>query len=337
VQIVTYGALGDVAPLFASLRASTLAPARVRVWHNGPRFDEAPSLAGVDELGTDGTNLGFGGGHNRLFATAEADVVVLANPDLVLEPRCLERLVAACARDPDAVLVAAALADEARPPRVNAFAQRLTYDLVGFNPDRGRPFEALLTAGPVAPADAYVAPSGALFAVNRRRWEALGGGPLFPESLFLYLEDVALGLRVRWRGGRLALAPEAWAVHAWSRTTGQRSALKLYHVERNRLWLLRAIAGPARTVGRLPFTGLRYGAYATARLRPGRDAGPAPEGPGALAELRALGPALARALRDGLWAPLPDELVRYLGPAPERQIDRRFYAPLGDQLRDPTA
>src|SRR6185503_11594056 len=109
---------------------------------------------------------------------------------------------------------------------------------------------------------------------------------------FLYAEDVALWVKVRRARGEIRFRPEAWAEHAWSTSTGQRSALKLYHVERNRLWLARALLGDLRAAALLGFTGLRYAAYLATARRDDRAPG------------KPLRDALLRGLRDGMLGPL---------------------------------
>jgi GT2 family glycosyltransferase len=326
VHVVSYGDADDLAPLIASLGRQTLAPARVRIWHNGPAFPLA--LPAPIEVSGDGGNNGFGAGHNRLLARPGSDIVVLANPDLELDPACLERLRAAF-DDPDVVVGSALLVD--REGRVNAFGLDLTADLLGVNVDRGRAPDAVAAE----PTHDHLAPTGGLFAVHRARLARRTAGSfevraLFPESLFLYLEDVALGLKLRAAGARIAFAPEARAVHRWSASTGARSALKLYHVERNRLWLARALLGDVAAVGALPVTALRYASYALGAVRAGRALGDARAG--------GLMRALLRGVAHGLGRPVPDELRRYLaGVRLPLSLLRRYLAPWRVQLGDPTA
>ena len=328
--MVAYGAQEALSPLLASAGRQTLQPSRIRVWDNGPGQGVGPAVAGAAgvEVHRSAANLGFGEGVNRLFALAESEVVVVANPDLALDPACVQRLAAALEDDPEAVVAGGALADTGQPARVNAFGQRLTWDLVGINTDRGLPFDAFLAAAPRGEAG-YLGPSGALFAVHRRRFLARVGGPLFPASFFLYMEDVALWVRLRRAGVRILFCPAASATHGFSLSTGARSALKLYQVERNRLWLLRALSGRPLAAALLPFTALRYLSYLLGRRAPARaEAAPA----------SALAGAFARALRDGLFGPLPADVAGWFGPPPGLAGLgglARYRARLRDQLRDP--
>jgi GT2 family glycosyltransferase len=271
-----------------------------------------PALAGAEVTGS-GENLGFGEGINRLVASSSARFLVIANPDLVLEPGCVAALVDDLEAHPDAVVAGGLLLDG--QDRVNAYGQRLTADLLGVNTDRGA-----LPAS-LGDDDSYLGPSGALFALARERWQERIGGPLFPRSLFLYLEDVALWIKLRRAGAGIRFCPRARALHAWSVSTGQRSARKLYFVERNRLWLSRALLGDAGALARMPFTALRYGAY----LAQAGAAGPRESG---------LAKAFAGALRDGWLQPVPEDLRAYL-PRGEAGALGGHFARLRDQLRNP--
>jgi len=298
-------------------------PSSVRIWHNGPSFP--PPLVDGAEIFHCGDNLGFGEGVNRLVEQVESDHAVVANPDLDLDEHCVERLWTEMAGHPRAMVSAAALASGDADRRVNAYGQRLTADYLGICPDRGRSWPAFLAQAPDEVANAperYLGPSGGLFALNCREWRARIGGPLILRSFFLYMEDVALWIRLRLHGAEIRFCPTAWASHAWSASTGQRSAKKLYHVERNRLWLLRALFGTPRAAGLLPMTALRYAAY----LARARSVGPGGSG---------LAKALQLALSEGLRGAVPAELGEYFRGCDASALPRSFFASLREQLANP--
>jgi len=70
---------------------------------------------------------------------------------------------------------------------------------------------------------------------SRGVFEALGG---FDERYFCYFEDVDLGARLRSRGGRVVLTPEAVVRHVGSASSRTLSGFAEYHGTRNRLWTL---------------------------------------------------------------------------------------------------
>jgi GT2 family glycosyltransferase len=203
---------------------------------------------------------------------------------------------------------------------VNAYGLRLTEDWLGINVDRGRRWEefsrdALRGAAP------YLGPSGALFALNREEWDRIAGGPIFPRSFFLYMEDTIYGVRLRMLGAEVRFRPDAFASHAWSVATGKRTAEKLRLVERNRLWMVRAARGRARALASLAWTGVRYSSYLLERGR-SRDGGGAAS-------------AFSRAVRDGLLGELPADVRDYLRDVADRPLPRWCFASLRDQLRNP--
>lgn len=329
VLTVTYGDNRDLQRLLRSLEVQTQKIGRLWVWHNGPLpFDKslvAPARLRVEVLQI-GDNLGYGAGINRIWSKSQSSIAVVVNPDVELHRDCIAQLVAGFHGDEPTVIVGGLL--EGRDGKVNASGLSLTFDGVGIDVHRGQrvdqvqPFDGGTVANPLAP-------SGALFAVRRNSWASIGGGSkLFPESLFLYCEDLALGLRVRQLSGRIEFCTLPLGIHDFSASTGRRSELKLYHVERNRLWLQRVLGGRVRALSRMPFTGLRLGAYWCAQKIKRAEA---PGGDGAK-----LSRALLRGWRDGLFADVPEELRGYLSGGSAIDL-RPFIAPLSAQLKDPTA
>ena len=60
---------------------------------------------------------------------------------------------------------------------------------------------------------------------------------LFDADFFLYCEDTDLGLRARWNGWECVYVPDAVVEHHYSQSSGAASILKVWHIERNRLWV----------------------------------------------------------------------------------------------------
>ena len=264
--------------------------------------------------------MGYGEGINQLLSRSQATTCVVATDDVVLDPHCVERLAAEMDEHPRTVAVGCALIGGDR--RVNAYGLRLTEDWLGINVDRGRSWDDFASTAPRGAAR-YLGPSGALFALNREEWERIGGGPLFPRSFFLYMEDVMLGIRLRLLGAEVRFRPDAFATHAWSVATGKRHVDKLRLVERNRLWMLRAARGRAAAGATLVWTALRYGSY-LAHRGSGERTGNAPR-------------AFWRAVREGLFTELPADVAAYLGGCEGGSLPRWCFASFRDQMRNPVA
>jgi GT2 family glycosyltransferase len=61
---------------------------------------------------------------------------------------------------------------------------------------------------------------------------------LFDEHHFAYGDDIDIGIRGRLAGWGCLFVPTAIVYHMYSATTGKYSPMKLYLVERNRLWIV---------------------------------------------------------------------------------------------------
>ena len=306
------------------------------------------------------------GGHEPSVFPSKTTHTLCVNPDVTLEPHALKALCHRIDTPSRPVLLGAALIHDTAhdtthdtngeddagsdiheaPTRkianrhVNAYGMCLTHDGVGINVDRHRSVDELGTDKAISP---YLCPTGALFLLDVGQWKQHLGPILFAESLFLYMEDVALGIRARGTGLDIAFVPEPLGQHRFSASTGQRSALKLYYVERNRVWVLRTVLGTLGAWGRLPFSILRYGAYAISMARASREPNVASSkeapkldpqpGPSPFGLLKTL----AKAWWHGYLRPVPDGLTDYLKDCDPAVCFHPFVAPLSEQLKDPTA
>ncbi|MEA2196963.1 MAG: hypothetical protein QOJ25_1014 [Solirubrobacteraceae bacterium] len=176
-------------------------------------------------------NVGFAAGANLGAAAAQGELVVLLNPDARVQPGW-----AAAMRAPFAGPWAGwmALVTMHEGSVINTSGGVLHFTGLGWAGQVGES----LTEAPRTPTEVGFL-SGACMAVPRATWTAAGG---FPEQFFMYCEDVDLSLRLRLRGGRLAVIPDAVAVHDYSFDKGE---VKWRMLERNR-WatILRTYPGP---------------------------------------------------------------------------------------------
>ena len=162
-------------------------------------------------------NRGFAGGANaglmRAFLDG-AEHAVLLNDDLLVEPGCVQELVAAAGEG------------GAASPRIDgppgfAFAGGELELERGF----GRHVDG---------ANDYL--SGACLCISHTAWERVGP---FDEELFLYYEDVDWCLRARALGVPLTVALDAHAAHSGGASSGgEQGETWAYYSTRNRLWLL---------------------------------------------------------------------------------------------------
>lgn len=160
------------------------------------------------------TNSGFSGGHNQGIAAIAADHYLLLNSDAVLRPGFLRAILAAAETRPDAGLIAPRIETDAGEVQVSQFRFHNPWSELERAAGAG-PVSRLLQ-GRVVALPPPVAPSEiewASFACILLRGEMVARlGPM-DEGYFLYYEDAEYCLRARRAGWRIALAPEAVAVH----------------------------------------------------------------------------------------------------------------------------
>ncbi len=170
---------------------------------------ELARLAPSARLITLEENIGFAGGVNRGAAAAHGELLVLLNPDTVVQPGWAEAIRAPWGGSLAAWMALVLLEDGAT---INTSGGVLHFTGFGW---AGQVGESAVQA-PRGPAEVGFL-SGACLAIPRASFEAAGG---FAEHFFMYCEDVDLSLRLRLSGGRLALVPEARVAHRYEFVKG---------------------------------------------------------------------------------------------------------------------
>jgi N-acetylglucosaminyl-diphospho-decaprenol L-rhamnosyltransferase len=182
--------------------------------------DELVRLAPEARLIRLGENVGFAAGANRGVDAARGDLVVLLNPDAVVQPGWLEAIRAPWG-GPWSGWMGLVLLDGGRT--INTSGGMLHFTGFGWAGQVGES----VAAAPSAPSEVGFL-SGACLAVPRATWHELGG---FSDHFFMYCEDVDLSLKLRLRGGRMAVVPDARVLHDYSFVKGDD---KWRLLERNR-------------------------------------------------------------------------------------------------------
>ncbi len=217
VVIVAYERYELTESCLRHLAAQTLAHRTILI-DNGSNDDTSARVARewpVVALERLQGNRGFAEACNRGVAAGSGEIVVPLNNDVDVRPDFLERLVAPLVDDAELGSVAALML---QPGERLIDSAGLAADAVlgGFPRLQGLDVgqarrERPLLAGPAGTAAAY----------RRSAWEQTGG---LDESIFAYMEDFDLALRLRSAGWRSTLAPDAIGVHLGSATHGHRSA-----------------------------------------------------------------------------------------------------------------
>ena len=198
---------------------------------SGAQHPESPiPSSDVTYLHT-GRNLGFSGGMNvgtRVALDAGADLILLANSDIVVSPECLERLESMLDSQPGAGIAGPLVLSRTHPDLVASAG-------ISYNRRSGR--MRVLGVGTKAvdasPASRGVdAVSGCLMMVTREAFDRLG---LLDERYFFGFEDLDFCLRAHAAGLSTLLAGNAVAYHEEGRSIGQASSRRWYFAARNHL------------------------------------------------------------------------------------------------------
>jgi N-acetylglucosaminyl-diphospho-decaprenol L-rhamnosyltransferase len=230
-----------------------------------------------------GRNLGYGAGANRGVAETAAPYLVVCNPDLVVVPGVVGRLVEVLEENGDVALVGPMIKELSGvvypsgrefPSLADAVGHAFLGLVWGGNPWTRRYRHLGAEQHRAREAD-WV--SGAFFLVRRVAFESVGG---FDERYFMYLEDVDLCWRLHRAGWRVRYEPEAAVVHEQGRSASRHpySMLLAHHVS---MWrFARRSAGrgekmllPLVFIGlvvRLVLAWAEHLASPRSRLRPGR-------------------------------------------------------------------
>ncbi len=172
-------------------------------------------------------NRGYAGGHNAGLARLDAELVLLLNPDVRLEPTFLAEAVAAMARHPRAGSVGGKLLrsdDQLRPlPGPVLDSTGIVMTRTQRHLDRGA---GLLDTGQYEREEEVFGVSGAAPLYRRAMLEDIAvGGEILDEAFFVYREDADLAWRAQLLGWSAVYAPAARAAHRRRVTPENRRSL----------------------------------------------------------------------------------------------------------------
>lgn len=162
-----------------------------------------------------GINVGFAAGVNVAATHAHAPILVLLNPDAVVEPDWLEALLRPLEADPKVALAGSRVLKQ-DGTGLYAAALEMLYGGICVVHEGDRRTDAV---------------SGCALALRRDVFASLGG---LASDLFMYGEDLDLGHRVRAAGYRIAFARESVAHHSAARRERASTRTYMYYMARNR-------------------------------------------------------------------------------------------------------
>ncbi len=177
-------------------------------------------------------NLGYGRAANRAAARARGKYLFILNPDTLIPPDALERLLAYADDNPDVGLISPALCYPDGRPQLSARRMPMRRDfLLG----RGSPLFKLGITGEkkagyiLSDSDSPVevpAVSATAVLIKSALFRELGG---FDERFFMYLEDLDLCRRITDRGLKIFLLPSVTVYHSWRQSSSRRPYLSAFH------------------------------------------------------------------------------------------------------------
>ncbi|MGH8116619.1 MAG: glycosyltransferase family 2 protein [Rhodanobacteraceae bacterium] len=184
-------------------------------------------------------NLGFGPAVNIAARLARGDAIVVLNPDCMLDPDTVSRLLDVLRGYPDAGVIGAVVCDEHGDPdpasrRRDPLLRRSLNEMTGCaKRDAGAAHEGVGVPGPIPDHVIEVENiSGALMLIPRGVFDRLGG---FDERYFLHCEDLDLCRRARDAGFKVLLAGNVRVRHAKGGSSAHRPVFVSYHKHRG-MW-----------------------------------------------------------------------------------------------------
>jgi GT2 family glycosyltransferase len=211
-------------------------PVELIVVDNHSEHDPTAEIAAIDpaiRVVNNTANLGYGGGMNSGMRKARGRYFLFVNNDILFTPGVLEGLLSVFRMHADAGIVSPKIRFSDRKEVIEyAGYKALTpvtgqNGMVGWNEKDIGQYEQLQSTN-------Y--PHGAAMMVPRTVVEHAG---MFPESFFLYYEELDWAERIRRKGYKIYYQPASLIYHKGSETTGSDNRLKTYYLTRNRILFIR--------------------------------------------------------------------------------------------------
>lgn len=178
-------------------------------------------------------NLGFARGVNTAARAARSEFLLIINPDCLLLPDSLERLIAELDAHPGAAMVSGRIFDMAGDEqrgsrRCLPNRQRVLGEVLG----RGRERVELTHLPPPDQAGEVEAVSGACMLIRRAAFLAVGG---LDKRYPMHFEDLDLMARLRQAGWTIRLLPQVIVTHAGGVSSRSRPVRVMWNKHRG-LW-----------------------------------------------------------------------------------------------------
>ncbi|MEI7592773.1 MAG: glycosyltransferase family 2 protein [Actinomycetes bacterium] len=151
------------------------------------------------------SNVGFAQACNRATENLETPFVLLLNPDVIVEPGCIDELFNLVAKRPAAgIFGGRGFAVHGEAPTASCWGRPTLWSITSFATTLSTLFRNSARFNPeqiwpsqLGPASEVAIVSGCLMLIERSAWQSLGG---FDERFFMYGEDSELCIRATRQG-----------------------------------------------------------------------------------------------------------------------------------------
>jgi GT2 family glycosyltransferase len=176
------------------------------------------------------TNQGFAAANNLAVKLSEkTEYIALLNPDAFAAENWLKTLIDCADRQTEFSMFASRQLMDLDPATLDGDGDAYHISGLVWREGHGR----AVGKAKSSPREVF-SPCAAAALYRREAFLEVGG---FDEDYFCYVEDVDLGFRLRLRGHRCLLVPQAIVRHIGSATSGGRSSdFAVYHGHRNLVW-----------------------------------------------------------------------------------------------------
>lgn len=182
-------------------------------------------------------NLGFSGGNNLGIRAAKGEYLFFVNNDAEVTEGCIETLLQLFNKVPDLGIVSPRICYD---PAANNNQQIIQYvGATPVHPITARNVilgEMEMDEGQYTQAEETAYVHGAAMMTTRKVVEKAG---MMPEEFFLYYEELDWSERIRNKGFKVYVEPNALVYHKESLSVGKVSTLKTFYHNRNRIFFVR--------------------------------------------------------------------------------------------------
>ncbi|GAB4284025.1 MAG: hypothetical protein Kow0081_0910 [Candidatus Dojkabacteria bacterium] len=228
VIIVTWNNENDIRECLNSIEKTIYSNLKAVIVVDNNSSDRTTEIIQKDfpniELIQTGKNLYFTGGNNFGFNFAinkyAPEFVVTLNPDTIVEPEWIDKLIAIATKDPKIGIVAPKIKfwNNQNEGKINSAGMIFDGFLQGY--DRGFEEE---DHGQYNFTEEVIAVSGTCMLLRVKMLEQVG---MFWEKLRMYLEDLELCIRARKKGWKIFYTSGTTIHHKWMQSTNQSSIVR---------------------------------------------------------------------------------------------------------------